>query len=213
MLVLAHRGYHATVPENSADSIAAARQAGFDGVEVDVRRCGSGELVLHHDETAAGVPVGDLSLVELRAAVPSLATLDEAARSWSSNGGLFAAELKEAGIAADTYRALASGAAGLLMVSFIPEALREAARILPREQLGRLLCPGERHWIRELAGCGYLSPARLACPPWEAWRGLSLAFVPSRTLVWGLPPGDACLRNLRRAGVRGIITDHVEHAG
>ncbi|MBI3937750.1 MAG: glycerophosphodiester phosphodiesterase, partial [Betaproteobacteria bacterium] len=37
MLILAHRGYHATVPENTLEAFAAAVELGVDGIETDVR--------------------------------------------------------------------------------------------------------------------------------------------------------------------------------
>jgi len=96
------------------------------------------------------------------------------------------------------------------VTSFLSDALREAAYILPKEHLGRILCPGlGGSWFRELTSCRGVRPARMVCPSWGAWRRLPLAFVPSRTMVWNVPSGTA-LGRLRSAGVFAAITDHAE---
>ena len=48
--ILGHRGAPLLAPENTLASIARALDLGADGIEYDVRRCGTGELVLFHDE-------------------------------------------------------------------------------------------------------------------------------------------------------------------
>ena len=58
--VLGHRGSPFEKPENTLESFLAAVAAGADGVELDVMRCGSGELVVVHDPVLtrlAGVPL------------------------------------------------------------------------------------------------------------------------------------------------------------
>ncbi len=49
-LVLGHRGASADAPENTLTAFREAQRQGADGVELDVMRCGSGELVVCHDE-------------------------------------------------------------------------------------------------------------------------------------------------------------------
>lgn len=49
-LVFGHRGAAGYAPENTLLSIAKALDLGADGVEVDVRTCAGGELVVFHDE-------------------------------------------------------------------------------------------------------------------------------------------------------------------
>ena len=49
MLLLAHRGYHASLPENTMAAFAAATRLGVDGIETDVRLSAAGEPVLMHD--------------------------------------------------------------------------------------------------------------------------------------------------------------------
>ena len=49
-LILAHRGDSEHFPENTMAAFDGAMQAGADGIELDVRLCASGELVVFHDE-------------------------------------------------------------------------------------------------------------------------------------------------------------------
>ncbi|MCI0572564.1 MAG: glycerophosphodiester phosphodiesterase [Myxococcaceae bacterium] len=50
MLLLAHRGASADAPENTLPAFEEAISQRADGVELDVMVCGSGELVVCHDE-------------------------------------------------------------------------------------------------------------------------------------------------------------------
>lgn len=150
---IAHRGFAETNPENTLAAVRAAGSAGeganasaetaaagdrgapcptADAVEVDVRRCGSGELVVIHDETVDRVSdgtgqVGDLALAELRdldvlgtgAGVPTLAEVLEAMAVPLN------VELKERGLAGDAL-ALADGTgADAWYSAFDPAAVRE----------------------------------------------------------------------------------------
>jgi len=70
MELVGHRGCPDHGPENTARAVAAAAER-LPAVEVDLRRCGSGELVAVHDERVDGVTdgtgrVADLDLATLR---------------------------------------------------------------------------------------------------------------------------------------------------
>lgn len=54
-LVLGHRGDSAHHPENTLLALQEALRAGADGVELDVMRCASGEVVVVHDDDLARV--------------------------------------------------------------------------------------------------------------------------------------------------------------
>ena len=77
MLILAHRGYHAELPENTLAAFDAALGQGADGVETDVQVTREGTPVLFHDRVVRGREVSSLSHAELAAlagcAVPTLA--------------------------------------------------------------------------------------------------------------------------------------------
>ena len=49
-LIIAHRGDSVQAPENTIEACKLALQQGADGLEVDVRLCGSGDMVLFHDK-------------------------------------------------------------------------------------------------------------------------------------------------------------------
>jgi glycerophosphoryl diester phosphodiesterase len=63
--VLGHRGARSRAPENTLAGFDLAMDEGADGVELDVRLCGSGQIVVCHDRTLERVSSGrDLRLVE-----------------------------------------------------------------------------------------------------------------------------------------------------
>jgi len=51
MIVIGHRGFPASYPENTIPSFQAAVKAGADGVELDVHMSKDGELIVMHDYT------------------------------------------------------------------------------------------------------------------------------------------------------------------
>ena len=67
MLVLAHRGYHADVPENTLAAFDAAVQLGADGVETDVWVTREGTPILFHDRLIQGSEIASLTHAELGA--------------------------------------------------------------------------------------------------------------------------------------------------
>jgi glycerophosphoryl diester phosphodiesterase len=69
--VFGHRGGRAKTPENTLAAFSAALKSGAHGIELDVQRCASGELVVIHDcelkrTTDGAGQVGKLSLSELK---------------------------------------------------------------------------------------------------------------------------------------------------
>jgi glycerophosphoryl diester phosphodiesterase len=71
-LVLGHRGASAQAPENTLAAFQLALAGGADGVELDVWRCATGDLVVIHDEDTRrtcdrALPVPESPLAALRA--------------------------------------------------------------------------------------------------------------------------------------------------
>jgi glycerophosphoryl diester phosphodiesterase len=69
--IIAHRGGRKWAPENTLAAFAKSCQAGFDGVELDIQRASTGEVVVFHDDdigrTTNGVGLlKDISFAELR---------------------------------------------------------------------------------------------------------------------------------------------------
>jgi glycerophosphoryl diester phosphodiesterase len=59
-VVIGHRGYSSIAPENTIAAFELIREHGVPGVELDVHRCATGEIVVVHDDTldrTAGVPL------------------------------------------------------------------------------------------------------------------------------------------------------------
>ena len=80
MLILAHRGYHAAVAENTLEAFEAAIMAGVNGIETDVRISRDGVPVLVHDRVmTTGQAVSDLAHREIEGVLGhKIPTLDEA---------------------------------------------------------------------------------------------------------------------------------------
>ena len=52
-IIFAHRGANSFAPENSIPAFENAIDMGCDGIELDVRLCASGEVVVFHDRSTA----------------------------------------------------------------------------------------------------------------------------------------------------------------
>ena len=71
-VIIAHRGYSARYPDNTALAFRMAAKAGAGGAETDVRRTKDGVLVLNHNDDAdfadgTSLPVKDSTFAELTA--------------------------------------------------------------------------------------------------------------------------------------------------
>lgn len=61
-LLFAHRGCSSLAPENTLAAFRKARELGCPGIELDIHRCASGELVVIHDHTTKRVGGPDRSV-------------------------------------------------------------------------------------------------------------------------------------------------------
>ncbi|WP_114578578.1 glycerophosphodiester phosphodiesterase family protein [Saliphagus sp. LR7] len=154
MRLIAHRGFAGVAPENTIAAVRAAA-ARADVVEFDVRRCGSGELVVVHDddlERVTGEPgrVADTDLERLRTrtvldsgeGIPTLAEMLEALPP-SADVNL---ELKDLGIADDVLRELEAADADnrIVCTSFLLPELRELHDLDPDQATGLLVSRDRR---------------------------------------------------------------------
>ncbi|MHB1130062.1 MAG: glycerophosphodiester phosphodiesterase [Ilumatobacteraceae bacterium] len=82
--IMAHRGASAVERENTTVAFRRAAEMGSHAVELDVRICRSGELVVHHNAVVAdSVAIKDLARSELPPYVPTLSeALDACAGMW-----------------------------------------------------------------------------------------------------------------------------------
>src|SRR5512142_2887541 len=81
-LVLGHRGASADAPENTLAAFRLAVAQGADGVELDVWRCASGEVVVIHDADTRRTAGEVLAVPD--ASWPALRALDVGA--WKGEG-------------------------------------------------------------------------------------------------------------------------------
>ena len=213
MRCIAHRGFAGEFAENTVGAVAAAADHA-DWVEVDVRRCGSGELVVVHDETVDRVTdttgeVAHLSRTELAnlnvlGSGEGVPTLAEVVDVLPAAVGLNV-ELKEGGLASDAVDALGAFEGPVLVSSFDAGVLAEVTVLsdYPRallieadadERLARALdldCTAVHpHW--DLCDERFVTRAREADVTVHAW-----------TITDSVGAVSA-----RNAGVDGIITDY-----
>lgn len=146
-LRIGHRGCGAQYPENT---IAAIEQSAphLDGFELDVRPCGSGELVVFHDETLERATDGtgrvdETTLEELQEldvfdsgwTIPTLAEVLSAV----PDGLAVNAELKATGIADDVLEVCEDADVEVLYSSFFPGVLRDLQSVDESVSIG-VLC-------------------------------------------------------------------------
>lgn len=168
MDLIAHRGFAGIHPENTVGAVRAASDQA-DVVEVDLRRCRSGEVVVIHDETVDRVTeatgaVADFTATELDAlnvlgsgqGVPTLAAVLEAI---PTDVGVNL-ELKERELADDTVGAIQHVGNEVLISSFLPDALEECRGTDPATARALLFAedPHEHLALARELGCTAVHP-------------------------------------------------------
>lgn len=180
-LVLGHRGASADAPENTLRAFRLAMEQGADGIELDVWRCRSGEVVVFHDRDTSRITGAKLRISEARWS--ELVLLD-AGGQWRAFQGeripllsevldafpyaVVNVEMKSAGIgdvrlAAGVARVISDlGARERVVVSSFDYGLLAAFRVAaPRVPTG-LLFDGDQAWrMRSALGAALLRPAAL----------------------------------------------------
>ena len=181
--IWAHRGASAIETENTDAAFSAARAAGADGIELDVRMCRSGEVVVFHDDDLArlaGRPdrVTDLSLSEIRTIKliggHGILTLDEALETTVGlelNVEIKSPQVGRAGAlpARVAHAVLAARAMDRVLISsFDPWALVQTHQALPGLSMALLFHAGEpypvrRGWLGPWVGASALHPEHVLC--------------------------------------------------
>lgn len=196
MLLLAHRGYHASVPENTMAAFAAALALGVDGIETDVRLSVDGEAVIVHDRmTPRERTVAERTRRgiedDVGHPVPLLAEVLDA-----FPGALWNVEIKNVEALPVTLAVLEryAGRRRLFVTSFRHDVVAAIAQRLPVD-CGLLLAHRPLDVGAIIAGCA-------------AWPGI-------RAIVWDYSVVDeTVLRTVRVSGwdnyVYGAVT-HAEH--
>jgi glycerophosphoryl diester phosphodiesterase len=212
---IAHRGYAGEHPENTLRAVRRAAAAS-DVVEVDVRRCGSGELVCMHDETVDRVtevagPVSAFSRAELDAlsvlgsgeGVPALPDILDAVPPDTGVN----AELKEARIAADALSVLREHPHETIVSSFrdgVLEAAREARQGSEDVALASLHDVSGGIDGAVDAGCELVHPHYDLCDAAYVERAHDAGLAVNAWTV----TNPAVARRLAATGVDGIIADY-----
>ncbi|WP_226039798.1 glycerophosphodiester phosphodiesterase [Natrinema sp. DC36] len=133
MEIIGHRGCADQNPENTLLAIREAARR-LPAVEIDVRRCESGELVVFHDATlervtgtdgrvseTAWATLRELTVLDSGESIPRLETVLQAV----PDGTTVQLELKERGVAADAMQLAMAAGTDVRVTSFLPEALAE----------------------------------------------------------------------------------------
>ncbi len=153
MLKIGHRGASGYAPENTLKSFQLAIDMGVDGIELDIQRCASGELVVFHDDTLqrlTGAPgyieettLANLRKLRVKGAEP-IPTLEETLRFIDQRVTLFI-EIKseEAGSIAGAFMEsfVASGLryADFYLISFNHVILKRIRAVHPRIKTGAII--------------------------------------------------------------------------
>lgn len=214
VLIICHRGCAAQHPENTVAAIEAAAPRA-DAFEVDVRPCGSGELVVFHDETLDRVTDGsgrvdetpfaalrELEVLDSGASIPTLRELFEAV----PGGVPVNVELKTTGIATDVVEVCREADVEVLYSSFSERALREVREVDAAAPIA-VLSHGPREDCLRLAvelDAVAIHPSMETVLETEVVeasheRGLAVNAWTAET--------EEDVRRLRACGVDGIITD------
>ena len=165
--LVAHRGCAAEYPENTIRAVKRAASVA-DAIEVDVRRCGTGELVAFHDArldrvtTSRGrldqTPLDGVLDLEVADSSETIPTLDAVFEAVPAHVDLVL-DLKESGLADDVLALHTESDHALLVSSFHPaiiEEVRQADPTVPTayivedaipNRLLRPLVPGAPHWL------------------------------------------------------------------
>lgn len=153
MLKIAHRGSSGREPENTMAAFEHAINDGADMIELDVRKCQSGELVVIHDATlgrttnghgwVAHTPLAALKKLDCGAG-QSVPTLEEVLNKFSAKISLNI-EIKSRGISKQLFTALSKNVGGnrglqnFLVSSFYGSELVDLRKLSATIRLGLLV--------------------------------------------------------------------------
>ncbi len=211
MLIIAHRGFHAAVPDNTLAAFEAAVMLGVNGIETDVRISRDGLPVLMHDRvTASGLVVADLTRSEIEQAVGhKVPTLDEALEDFP--GILWNIEIKTTTALPLVIKVLEKYQAHhrILVTSFRHDVVAICASSLKMD-CGLLVAHRPQTLTSLLAGCN--RNPRINHVMWD-YNILDSAMLQQaaaegfRNFVYGpVTAAEHC--QCLELGVGGVITDH-----
>ena len=229
MLILAHRGASADAPENTLPAFREAAAQGADGVELDVMLCGSGEVVVCHDERLSRLAGQDLevreaplwklqrldvgghlgfgafatipTLEEVVAALPPRFLINIELKCESSDDGGLSLRVGE-------YVEREGLAERVIVSSFNPLCLIRLAAGFPALRRGFLIDPDKPFWLQNTLGTP-LCASFSVHPPHQAVSGLRMRLwgeAGLKVATWTVDdPAEAS--RLRSLGVHYCITN------
>ncbi len=228
MLLLAHRGASADAPENTLEAFAEAVRQGADGVELDAMVCGSGEVVVCHDERlerlarlpweVSATPLWKLRRADVGSAlgfaparIPLLEEVLEALPAhFLINLELKCERFEDGGLARKVAELVTRRGLGerVVVSSFNPWCLFRLADAAPTLRRGYLIDP-DKPWapqaygLMPLVASHSVHPFHEACTPERvaAWNAAGL-----RVAVWTVDD-PARARALEAMGVSYLITN------
>lgn len=196
--VIAHRGFHATAPENTVEAFRAAVALGVDMVELDVQETADGELVVCHEDVA-GRTFDELGAPRLAEA---LAVLDGVAAD---------VEIKSA--RPDRLAAMLADAGAHVVTSFDPGVLRRYAAEAPATRRGLIVEGDERDAAALLRGAAEAAADFLVLEQTLASDEIvSAASELGPPFVWSVNDEASLARFLSHPEVGGVITDRPDLA-
>ena len=228
MLLLAHRGASADAPENTLAAFQEAVSQGADGVELDAMVCGSGEVVVCHDEhleRLAGLPwqVRTTSWWKLQQAdvgsrlgfaparIPLLEeVLDALPSHFLVNIELKCDHVDDGGLSQKVAELVTRRGLGerVVISSFNPLCLFRTAAAAPSLRRGFLIDPDKRwapqaYVVSPLVSSHSVHPSHEDCTPErvEEWHRKGL-----RVAVWTVDEPERA-RALKEMGVSYLITN------
>lgn len=210
MDVIGHRGCAAEFPENTLAAVRGAAPR-VDLIEVDLRRCRSGELIVFHDErldrlTDESGPVreftySELSTLTVGESEESIPTLIDVLEALPENTGLNI-ELKERGLHRETLDIVSKTPHDIVISSFDPSTL-EPFRETPYPTA--FLCMETERTVRTARelGCEYLHPEQSIVDADFVEHAHDSGL---NVNAWTVP-SVAAVDRLRGYGIDGVIVD------
>ena len=211
MNIIGHRGCPDHFPENT---IAAVRGSAphVDMVEIDVQRCGSGEVVVFHDDSldrltgstgrVAETPLSELSSLRINGSEERIPTFDAVVNALPAGTGLNV-ELKQAGMAEDVLPLLTDFDEEIIISSFEPEALAE----ITADEIPTALLFGSD--FEESLDTAVGLSCECVHPHYDILDEQRVEMAHNRGMAvntWTVPTADTVAR-LREMGVDGVIVD------
>lgn len=211
MNVIGHRGCADHFPENSLAAIRGSAEH-VDMVEIDVQRCGSGEIVVFHDDSldrltdASGhvseTPLEKIQSLQIGNSEETIPTLEAALDALPAETGINV-ELKHAGMAEEVAGLLEELDQEVIVSSFESEALAEFAREpIPAAYLFAGSVSEDIGTAAEL-GCDAIHPLYELVDETLIEQARDHGFSVN---AWTVPTTEAVVE-LRELGVDGVIVD------